>query len=87
VNFDVVLRLSSEALMLCVVLSLPAVAASALLGLLISFMQAVLSLQDQSISQGIKLLVVSLVVLLSAPWAAGTLMRFSESLFTAIFSA
>ncbi len=85
-GFDVILRLASEALMLCVVLSLPAVAASALVGLLVSFFQAITSLQDQSISQGIKLLVVALVVILSAPWAASTLMRFSESLFIAIFT-
>jgi type III secretion protein S len=85
-GYDAVVRLASEALMLCVVLSLPAVAVSALVGLMVSFLQAVTSLQDQSISQGVKLLVVSLVVVVSAPWAGSTLMRFSENLFEAVFA-
>lgn len=85
-GYDHVVRLASEALMLCVVLSLPAVLVSALVGLLVSFLQAVTSLQDQSISQGVKLLVVALVVVVSAPWAGSTLLRFSENLFAAVFA-
>lgn len=85
-SYEVVIRLASEALMLCVILSLPAVAVSAVVGLAISFLQAVTSLQDQSISQGVKLLAVSLVVVLTAPWAGSSLMRFSENLMTAVFA-
>lgn len=85
-SYEVVIRLASEALMLCVILSLPAVAVSAVVGLAISFLQAVTSLQDQSISQGVKLLAVSLAVVLTAPWAGSSLMRFSENLMTAVFA-
>ncbi|HEX6703335.1 MAG TPA: type III secretion system export apparatus subunit SctS [Albitalea sp.] len=84
-GYENVLRLTTEALTLCVVLSLPAVAISALVGLLVSFFQAITSLQDQSISQGIKLLAVTVVVFVAAPWAGMTLMRFSENLLAAIF--
>ncbi len=85
-GYEAIVRLASEALMLCVVLSLPAVIVSAVVGLLVSFLQAVTSLQDQSISQGIKLLVVALVVVISAPWAGSTLMQFTENLFGAVFA-
>lgn len=83
---DTLTSLTSEALMLCVLLSLPAVLTSALLGLLVSFFQAITSLQDQSISQGIKLLAVTGVVIVSAPWAASTLLQYAQRLFMAVFA-
>lgn len=84
-SYDVVIQLTSEALLMCVMLSLPAVVASATIGLLVSFFQAITSLQDSSISQGIKLLVVTGVVVVTAPWAGSTLVKFSENLFSAVF--
>lgn len=84
-SHDTLTSLTSEALMLCVLLSLPAVLTSALLGLLVSFFQAITSLQDASISQGIKLLAVTGVVIVSAPWAAATLLQFAQRLFAAVF--
>ncbi|MCM5681486.1 type III secretion system export apparatus subunit SctS [Schlegelella sp. S2-27] len=84
-SYENVLQLTSEALLMCVVLSLPAVLVSALVGLLVSFFQAITSLQDSSISQGIKLLAVTVVVFIAAPWAGMTLLRFSENILVAIF--
>lgn len=84
-NYDAVIQLTSEALLMCVMLSLPAVVASATIGLLVSFFQAITSLQDSSISQGIKLLVVTGVVVVTAPWAGSTLVKFTENLFSAVF--
>jgi type III secretion protein S len=84
-QYDVLVGMTSEALLLCLLLSLPAVGISALVGLLVSFFQAVTSLQDSSISQGIKLFAVGVVAFVAAPWAGATLMRFSESVFTVLF--
>jgi type III secretion protein S len=84
-QYDAVIRLTSEALMLCLVLTLPAALVSATVGLLVAFFQAITSLQDQSISQGIKLLAVGITIFIAAPWAGSTLMRFSESIFQTIF--
>jgi type III secretion protein S len=84
-NFDAIVQLTSQALTLVVVLSLPAVAVSALVGLLISFLQAVTSLQDSSISQGVKLLAVTVVVFIASPWAGATLLHFSESILATLF--
>ena len=84
-SYEVMLQFTTEALMMCVVLSLPAVVVSALIGLLVSFFQAITSIQDSSISQGIKLLGVIVVVFISAPWAGMTLLRFSENLMNALF--
>ena len=84
-HYENIIRLTSEALMMCLMLSLPAVAVSAIGGLLISFLQAITSLQDSSISQGIKRLAVTVVVAICAPWAGSTLLRFSENLLAAMF--
>jgi len=84
-QFDNVIQLTSQALMMCLLLSLPAVVVSAVVGLLISFVQAVTSLQDSSISQGIKLLAVTVVVAVGAPWAGSTLLQFAEKLIDASF--
>lgn len=84
-NYDHVLQLTTQALTMCLVLSLPAVLVSATVGLLVSFFQAITSLQDSSISQGIKLMAVTMVVFMVSPWAGVTLLRFAEAIFTAVF--
>ncbi len=84
-EYEDVVRLTSEALTLCVIVSLPAVLVSAVVGLLVSFFQAITSLQDSSISQGIKLLAVAVVVMISAPWAGVTLLRYYENIMSAVF--
>ncbi|MDT0139344.1 type III secretion system export apparatus subunit SctS [Acidovorax sp. PRC11] len=85
-NYDNVIQLTSEALMLCLVLSLPAVAVAAIVGLLVALVQAVTSVQDQSISQGIKLICVTVTVAATAPWVGGTVLQFSQRLLTAVFA-
>lgn len=85
-NYDNVIQLTAEALMLCLVLSLPAVAVAAIVGLLVALAQAVTSVQDQSISQGIKLICVTVTVAVAAPWIGGTVLQFSQRLLSAIFS-
>lgn len=84
-GYDVVIEMTSQALMMCVLLSLPAVAVSAIVGLLVSFVQAITSLQDSSISQGLKLLAVTVVVIIAAPWAGATLLRYSDSILAILF--
>jgi type III secretion protein S len=83
--YEDVIRLTSEALMMCVLLSLPAVLISAFVGLIVSFFQAITSLQDASISQGIKLFAVTIVVFIAAPWAGATLLRFTDNVLTVMF--
>lgn len=85
-EYDSIIRLTSNALVLCLMVSMPAVAAAALFGLLISFLQAITSLQDSSISQGLKLVVVVVVLAISAPWGSSAILQFANSVMQAIFS-
>jgi type III secretion protein S len=75
------IRLTSEALMLCLMVSLPCIVVAAVVGLLVSFVQAVTSLQEQSISQAAKLISVVVTLLALGPWGASVVLRFAQTLF------
>lgn len=82
-DYDNIIRLTSEAMLLCLMVSLPVVAVSAIVGLLVSFVQAITSLQDQSISQGTKLIAVVITLVIAAPWGGAVVLRFAQSLLKA----
>lgn len=75
-----VIRLTSEAMLLCLTVSLPVVGVAAGVGLLVSFLQAITSLQEQSISQAAKMISVVVTLVIAAPWGAGMVLRFAETL-------
>lgn len=75
---DQLSSLVSQALWLIVSLSVPAIVVSAVVGLLVSLFQAVTSLQDSSVSQGIKLFCVGLTVVVAAPWGAQKVLAFAN---------
>ncbi|VWB88521.1 type III secretion system export apparatus subunit SctS [Burkholderia lata] len=82
---DAITQLTTNALTLCLLVSLPAVGVAAAAGLLIAFLQAVTSLQDSSISHGVKFLVVTIVVVIAAPWGASAVLQFAQSIFRTVF--
>ncbi|MBP1204808.1 type III secretion protein S [Duganella sp. 1411] len=84
-DFDNISRMTSSAMMLCLLISLPAVLVAALVGLVVSFLQAVTSLQDSSISHSIKLVAVSVTVMLAAPWGASAVLQFARSVMASLF--
>jgi type III secretion protein S len=84
-GYESAVELTAQAMMMCLVLSLPAVVVSAVVGLMVSFVQAITSLQDQSISQGLKLLAVTVTVFVAAPWGGATLLRFADSVLSHMF--
>jgi type III secretion protein S len=82
-DFDNIVNLTSHAMILCLLVSLPVVLVSAVVGLLVSFVQAVTSLQDQAISQGAKLIAVVITLLVSAPWGASLVLGFARQALAA----
>jgi type III secretion protein S len=84
-NPDELVHYASQSLLVCLLVSAPAVVSSAVTGLMVAFVQAITSLQDQSIAYGIKLLVVSAVLVVSAEWAGTQVLMFSKNLFTVAF--
>ena len=77
-----VVQVAQEALLLALVLSLPVLAAALLVGLLVSFLQAVTQIQDTALSFVPKLLAVAVALAVSAGWMGGELTRLATRVFT-----
>ncbi|WP_116137932.1 type III secretion system export apparatus subunit SctS [Trinickia diaoshuihuensis] len=79
---DTLVRLTSQGLLLCLSVSIPVVVVAALSGLAISFVQAITSMQDQSISYAVKLVAVVATVLVMGSWGASAILRFANQIVT-----
>jgi len=75
------LEVTYRMLVIVLLLSLPVVVASAVVGLVIGILQAVTQIQDQSIAYGFKLIIAIIVIAVTAAWAGGELLSFSRSIF------
>ena len=73
--------LAREALLLATALSLPIVAAAALIGLLVAAFQSATSLQDAAIAHLPKLVIVVVAIAASAPWMGRALIAFATRAF------
>jgi type III secretion protein S len=77
-NHENLVQMTVQGLTLVLMISLPISLVAAAVGLLVSFFQAITSLQDQTVSQALKLLVVTVVLLLAAPWAGSLVLQFAQ---------
>lgn len=78
---DAAFSLAREALLLATALSLPVVAAVALVGLLTSAFQSATSLQDAAIGHLPKMVAVVVATAVAAPWMARHLVAFATRAF------
>jgi type III secretion protein S len=83
-NTAAIIEASYRALTLVLLLSLPAVLASAVVGLLSAVAQAVTQIQDQGLAQALKLITVLLVLALSLKWMATELYHAADQLFASV---
>jgi type III secretion protein S len=83
-NTATIIEASYRALMLVLLLSLPAVLTSATVGLLSAVAQAVTQIQDQGVAQALKLIAVLLVLAVSLKWMATELYHAADQLFTGV---
>ncbi|MCW7539740.1 type III secretion system export apparatus subunit SctS [Aquabacterium sp. A7-Y] len=73
-----------QALVLILMLSLPVVIISAVVGLVVAFLQAVTQVQDQTTPFAIKLVAAVATLALGASWMGGALFNFGEQMLLAI---
>lgn len=73
--------LGQEALKLAAIVSLPVVGAVALVGLLVSMLQAAMQLQDQSVGQLARLLATLAVLTVAGSWMGNEILRFTVKAF------
>ncbi|MFP3607284.1 type III secretion system export apparatus subunit SctS, partial [Paraburkholderia sp. SIMBA_053] len=69
-DIDTLVRFTTQGMLLCMYISLPIVIVAALVGLGVSFLQAITSMQDQTLSHGVKLIAVTVAIVIAAPFSA-----------------
>lgn len=76
-----VLELTKEALYLVMLLSGPPIAAAAVVGLIIAFLQAATQLQEQTFAYACKFLAIVLMLFVTAAMIGGSLYSYTERIF------
>ncbi len=80
-NPDDVVAVGRRALELVVVLSAPLLITALVVGVLISLLQAVTQIQEQTLTFVPKFLAIVVVFLLTLPWAMDLMLRYGTELF------
>lgn len=72
----------AHGLTLVLLLSLPPILVASVVGTLVSLLQALTQVQEQTLSFGFKLVAVGVTIFVMAPWLGGELYRYTLTLFT-----
>ncbi len=80
-NEPTVIDFTVAALKLVLILSMPPIIVASFVGLLVSLVQALTQVQEQTISFAVKLVAVILTLLLAGRWMASEIYSFSLRLF------
>lgn len=78
---ETVLELTRQALMLTLILSGPPIAAAALVGLAVAFLQAATQLQEQTFAYAIKFTVIVITLFVTGALIGGTLYTYADKIF------
>ncbi|CAN5909778.1 flagellar biosynthesis protein FliQ [soil metagenome] len=81
---QLVVDLARNSIMVALMLSAPMLIVALVLGLLVSVLQAVTQIQEQTLAFVPKLLGVAAVFLIALPWILQTLIRYTTELFRSI---
>ena len=74
---DFIVQITNEAILLTIVISLPTIVISLLLGLLIALFSATTQIQEQTLSFVPKMIGVFVVLAATGPWVGTTMFRFA----------
>ncbi len=77
---DAVFRIS-ETMILVMMLSLPPIIVASVVGLLVSLLQALTQMQEQTIQFGVKLIAVALTLSLMSAFIGAEALNFTQTLF------
>jgi type III secretion protein S len=81
-----IIEYTSNSLLLVLYLSLPPIIAAASVGTLVSLLQALTQIQEQTLSFAIKLFVVVLTIFVTARWLGAELYNFAYRIFSEFHS-
>ncbi len=78
---DLVMKLARDSLQITLMVSAPLLLVSLIVGLVVSIVQVITSIQDMTLSLIPKMLAVFIVFLLMLPWALHLVVNYSAQLF------
>jgi len=74
-----------QALYMVMILSLPPIVVASAVGIVLSLVQAITQLQEQTLTFGVKLLAVGLTLFLMGGWLGGEILRYSSDIFNRFY--
>ncbi len=84
-NEPVAIAYAVKAMYLVLLLSLPPIVVASVVGVLLSLVQAITQLQEQTLTFGVKLVVVVLTIFLMQGWLGAELLRYSTDIFSRFY--
>jgi flagellar biosynthetic protein FliQ len=81
---DTVVTLATQAMSLALKISIPLLGVGLIVGVLISIIQAVTSIQEQTLSFIPKVLAMAVVLVVGGPWMLNQLLSYTSDLWTSI---
>ena len=83
-NLPMVVLIGRELLYTAVLLALPTVVTSLVVGLVFSVLQTITSVQEQTLSFAPRIIAVAIVIVLTLPWMLMVMTNFTERMFQLI---
>ncbi|MEX0726973.1 MAG: flagellar biosynthesis protein FliQ [Planctomycetaceae bacterium] len=83
-NVDQVVELGREAILRSLMIGAPIMLTALVVGLVISFLQAITQIQDQTLTMVPKIVLMMLALLYTLPWIIGEMTTYSSQLITNI---
>ncbi len=76
------LQYAQECLILILRISLIPIVVATVIGILVSLLQALTQIQEQTLGFAVKLIAISLTILACASWMGGQLLLYTQNIFT-----
>jgi len=75
---DFIVQITNEAILITIIVSLPGIMVSLLIGVGVAIFSATTQIQEQALSFVPKMIAVFAVIAATAPWVGATMLRFAE---------
>lgn len=76
------LNYAQQCLIIVLQLSLIPIIVATVIGLIVSLIQALTQIQEQTLGFAVKLIAISLTIMFSASWMGGQLLLYTQDIFT-----
>jgi type III secretion protein S len=79
------LNYAVQALYLVMMLSMPPIVVASIVGVVLSLIQAITQLQEQTLTFGVKLIAVVVTLFVMGSWFGAELLRYANEIFTRFY--